>query len=206
MATPWWRSVQTQQYAAVFRVCQSTTMKVGITISPMEPVVITLIGDDRAGLVDAVAGVVAAHGGNWDRSHLAELAGKFAGIVLVQVPASAVDPLLRDLDAIESQGLLAITAERAVTRTESDVASQVTLALIGQDHPGIVHEISRVLAQQGVSIGELETASAPAPQGGNLFRANAVLELPTGSDIEVLRDALEAVADDLMVDLDLIAE
>ena len=206
MATPWWRSVQTQQYAAVFRVCQSATMKVGITICAMEPVVITLIGDDRAGLVDAVAGVVAAHGGNWDRSHLAELAGKFAGIVLVQVPASAVDPLLHDLDAIESQGLLAITAERAVTRTESDVASQVTLALIGQDHPGIVHEISRVLAQQGVSIGELETASAPAPQGGNLFRANAVLELPTGSDIEALRDALEAVAYDLMVDLDLIAE
>ena len=181
-------------------------MKVGITISPMEPVVITLIGDDRAGLVDAVAGVVAAHGGNWDRSHLAELAGKFAGIVLVQVPTSAVDSLLRDLDAIESQGLLAITAERAVTRTESEVASHVTLELIGQDHPGIVHEISRVLAQQGVSIGELETASAPAPQGGNLFIANAVLELPTGSDIEALRDALEAVAYDLMVDLDLIAE
>ena len=167
---------------------------------------ITLIGDDRAGLVDAVAGVVAAHGGNWDRSHLAELAGKFAGIVLVRVPAAAVDPLLRDLDAIESQGLLAITAERATTQSESSAVSHVTLELIGQDHPGIVHEISSVLAQQGVSIDELETTIAPAPQGGNLFIANAVLEVRAGTDIDTLRDALEAVAHDLMVDLDLVAE
>ena len=172
----------------------------------MESVVITLIGDDRAGLVDAVAGVVAAHGGNWDRSHLAELAGKFAGIVLVQVPAAAIDSLLSDLEAIESRGLLAITAERSTPSTAPDTTSHVALELTGQDHPGIVHEISRVLAQQGVSIEELETAIAPAPQGGKLFIANAVLELPADGDLDALREALEAVAHDLMVDLDLIVE
>ena len=174
----------------------------------MESVVITLIGDDQAGLVDAVAGVVAAHGGSWDRSHLAELAGKFAGIVLVKVADAAVDALLNDLDGIEAQGLLAITAERASARTElgGQQAQQIALELTGQDHPGIVHEISSVLASQGVSIDELETAVAPAPQGGNLFIANAVLQLPPRGDLDTLRAALEAVAHDLMVDLDLIAD
>ncbi len=169
--------------------------------------VITLIGDARAGLVDAVAGVVADHGGNWDRSHLAELAGKFAGIVLVQISDAAVDALLGDLEALETQGLLAITAELAAAPAVVDTSgSQVTLELTGQDHPGIVHEISHVLAQQGISIDELETAVAPAPQGGNLFLANAVLELPAGTDLASVRDALEAVAHDLMVDLALVVE
>src|SRR5690606_26345178 len=56
------------------------------TIAFMSTLVLTVIGDDRAGLVNAVAEVVARHGGNWERSQMAELAGKFAGIVLVTVP------------------------------------------------------------------------------------------------------------------------
>lgn len=172
----------------------------------MASVVITLIGDDQAGLVDAVAGVVAAHQGNWDRSRLAELAGKFAGIVLVEVADESVEALLADLEMIEAQGLLAITAERAQPMGDPPGSTHVVLELTGQDHPGIVHEISHVLAIQGVSIDELETSVTPAPQGGNLFSARAVLELPQGRDVESLRDALEAVANDLMVDLDLIGD
>ena len=167
----------------------------------MASVVITLIGDDRAGLVDAVAGVIADHGGNWDRSHLAELAGKFAGIVLVQISDAATDALLEDLDKLEARGLLAITAERASGIAADDDCTHVRLELTGQDHSGIVHEISHVLAQRGVSIDELETAVAPAPQGGNLFIANAMLELPHGVDIDAVQEALEAVSYELMVDI-----
>jgi len=170
----------------------------------MASVVITLIGDDRAGLVDAVAGVVARHGGNWDRSHLAELAGKFAGIVLVDIAEASVEPLLASLEELDADGLLAITAELAGAEPDGDDATtQVSLELTGADHPGIVHQISRALAELQVSIDELETAVVPAPQGEMLFIANAVLELPPGTGVEAVRAALEAVAADLMVDLEL---
>lgn len=170
----------------------------------MASVVITLIGEDRAGLVDAVAGAVARHGGNWDRSHLAELAGKFAGIVLVDIADASVEPLLASLEELDADGLLAITAEPAGTEAdEDDATTQVSLELTGADHPGIVHQISRALAELQVSIDELETAVVPAPQGGMLFIANAVLELPGGTSVEEVREALEAVALDLMVDLQL---
>jgi len=172
----------------------------------MTSVVITLIGDDQAGLVDAVASVVAKHHGNWDRSHLAELAGKFAGIVLVEVPEEFAEAMLVDLQAIDEQGLLAIVAERAVASGFDDTATHVALVLTGQDHAGIVHEVSRVLAQLNVSIDQLETAIEPAPQGGNLFVANAVLELPAGLATDQLSDALESVAHDLMVDLDIVLD
>lgn len=172
----------------------------------MASVVITLIGDDRAGLVDALAGVVARHGGNWDRSHLAELAGKFAGIVLVDVADDAVEPLLQALEALEADSLLAITAERAAAPPAAEGATHVSLELTGADHPGIVHQISHALATLNVSIDELETAVTPAPQGGQLFIANAILELPAGTDLDQVRGALESVALDLMVDLELVSD
>ena len=80
----------------------------------MATLVLTVIGDDRSGLVDALSGVIADHGGNWDKSRMARLAGKFAGIVMVAVPDAAADALIADLEPLEAQGLLDITVERAV--------------------------------------------------------------------------------------------
>jgi len=48
--------------------------------------VLTVIGDDRPGLVEALSHVVAEHHGNWSESRMAHLADKFAGIVTVTVP------------------------------------------------------------------------------------------------------------------------
>ena len=59
----------------------------------MPRIVLTVIGDDRAGLVHALSDVVSRHSGNWERSQMAELAGKFAGIVVVSVPAERTDEL-----------------------------------------------------------------------------------------------------------------
>ncbi len=56
----------------------------------MADLVLTLIGPDRPGLVEAVAEPIAAHGGNWLESRMAHLAGQFAGIVLYRRRADAV--------------------------------------------------------------------------------------------------------------------
>lgn len=168
----------------------------------MASVVISAIGDDRSGLVDALAAVIAEHGGNWERSHLTELAGKFAGIVLVTVEDRRVDGLTEALGDIEDEGLLHLRIERARADTESGSSSRFSVTLVGQDHPGIVHEVSHVLATRGVSIDDLQTEIAPAPMGGHLFRAQIVVEAPTGTSSDELQDDLEAVAPDLMVDVD----
>ncbi len=168
----------------------------------MAKLVITVIGDDRAGLVDVLSGVIAEHGGNWDRSHMAELAGKFAGIVLVAVDEDRADSLVSDLEQLEADGLLHITAERAADRPIDEPGTRLQLRLVGQDHPGIIHEVSHVIATLGASIEELETETTDAPMGGHLFRAEALLHLPPGVSADQLHDAIEAVAHDLMVDLD----
>ena len=76
----------------------------------MATLVLTVIGDDHAGLVRALSGVIANHGGNWETSRMSHLAGKFAGIVMVTVAEENADALVKDLEPLEAQGLLDITA------------------------------------------------------------------------------------------------
>ena len=79
----------------------------------MASLVVTILGKDRAGLVDSVSGAIAQHGGNWEESHMAHLAGQFAGIVLVTVPDGQADDLTEALEALEAGGLLSVTVERS---------------------------------------------------------------------------------------------
>ena len=77
------------------------------------------------------------------------------------------------------------------------------LHLIGQDRPGIVREVASALAQRDVSIEELETSASSAPMSGELlFEATATLRVPAGTDPADVRSILEAIANELMVDLD----
>lgn len=132
---------------------------------------------------------------------MAELAGKFAGIVLVTAPATAVDALAADLEGLESSGLFAVMVEHASEPPDSPTTNRVELELVGQDHPGIVHDLSQALASRQVSIDELETGIEAAPMGGKVFKAKAVLEVPIGVSLDDLSETLEAIAQDLMVDL-----
>ena len=171
----------------------------------MALLVLTVIGDDRAGLVEALAGVVTRHGGNWNRSSMARLGTKFAGIVEVSVSEGQVDALIGELGPLRSQGVLDVTVERvhdAAARPPDGARWQ--LHLVGQDRPGIVHEISQALARNGVSIEELQTSTSSAPMSAELlFEATAVLVATSGADRAALADDLEALANELMVDLEL---
>lgn len=168
----------------------------------MTPLVLTLIGDDRAGLVSAVASAVTAHGGNWERSQMAELAGKFAGIVLVTIPADRVDELTAALDPLH--GLLEVTVQRAGEAPPEAATTRWSLELLGTDRPGIVSDITGVLAAHGVSIDALTTNTREAPMAsGILFEAVADLDVRSDTDVHALRAALEELANELMVDIDL---
>ena len=163
---------------------------------------LTAIGEDRPGLVTAMSDLVAEHGGNWEDSRMAELAGKFAGIVLVTVPDEQADALVAALSTLRDRGLLDVHAEPG--SEHQPAGASAVLQLVGSDRPGIVRDISAVLASAGVSIDELSTSTQEAPMaGGTLFEARAVLSLPEGLALEQVQAALETVADELMVDLDL---
>jgi glycine cleavage system regulatory protein len=172
-------------------------------VTGMATFVLTVIGDDRPGLVSALSAPLSAHGGSWERSQLSRLEGKFAGIVVGSVPTAAYDALVAELVALEG---LHVTVERT-DEHEPPAAVRLALELLGADRPGIVAEVSAALAAADVSIEELSTEVRDAPMaGGTLFEARAALRAPAGAGTEELRATLEALADELMVDLTLTAE
>lgn len=164
--------------------------------------VLTCIGPDRPGLVESLSRVVADHDGNWVESRMAHLAGKFAGLLRVEVPDGRSGELARALESLADGGLR-VTVEPSEP-DETPPTRLLKLSLVGQDRPGIVREISRVLASQSVNVEELETSCTSAPDAGlPLFRAHATLHVPTAVETDALRAALEEIANDLMVDVDL---
>jgi glycine cleavage system regulatory protein len=160
----------------------------------MIELVLTIIGRDRAGVVASLADVVRFHEGNWKRSELAEIAGTFAGVVVVEVGEDSVDELLTNLFVLREHGLH-VTAQQIEEPTEGPDADEVRLRLTGDDRPGVVHEISTAISEFGVSISRLGTVTdLPGENGGRQFEITAQLTVPTDADLDVVLDSIGALA------------
>mgnify|MGYP002651973337 CR=1 FL=1 len=160
---------------------------------------LTIVGDDRPGLTRALSAALFEAGGNWLEGHLSRLGGKFVGAILVDLPPERTADLNARLTA-ESAGL---KVEFHPVAEDRDSAEAVTLSLTSADRPGIVHELSLILARLGANIVELETSAEDgAWQGNPIFRATARLTLPAGLSHAALQEALEQLSGDLIVELE----
>ena len=163
--------------------------------------VITFMGKDQPGLVESVASVVAREGGNWLESRMSHLGGQFAGVLRVAIEESKEAALMKSLLQLQESGL-SITVRSEPASSDAVKRSLVTLDLLGSDQVGIVSRISGLLASLGVNVEELQTELTAAPMSAELlFKARGLLQLPESLAPETLREELEAVAADLMVDL-----
>ena len=163
--------------------------------------VLTLIGDDKPGLVEELSRTINANGGNWLDSSMSQLAGKFAGILLVNVAEGDVDKLVSALESMSAE--LKVVVEQAGPLEKDDSRALLQISLVGNDRPGIVREISGILAGQAVNVEQLNSSTEPAPMSAEtLFRASALVRMPPGMGVDALQERLEQIADDLMVEIE----
>jgi glycine cleavage system regulatory protein len=169
----------------------------------LSTLVMTVIGRDRPGLVTTLAASVADNGGNWLSSRMAHLGGQFAGLLHVEISSERVDALKAALKLLENQGLrIIVHQEDEAAPVDSGTPAQ--LDLVGQDQPGILRQITGVLAKHHINIEELFTERTEAPMsGGMLFHAQAKVLVPSLAELPVVRSDLEKLAADLMVELKL---
>ncbi|CAB1369975.1 glycine cleavage system protein R [Denitratisoma oestradiolicum] len=163
--------------------------------------VLTVIGNDRPGLVGELSAVISQHQGNWLESSMSRLAGKFAGIVKVSVPEAHARPLQQ---ALEDLSDLKVTLESSAIGSESRGGRRLHLSLVGHDRIGIVREVSQVLARHAINVEALETHTSSAPMSAEtLFHAEAELLADASLDTRTLTLELENISNDLMVDISL---
>ncbi len=169
----------------------------------MTKLVLTLVADDRPGLIKSVSDIVVAHQGNWLESRLAQLAGKFAGIVLVDVPADHAEALTDALADFGKQDAR-IMVEVGDDTLEGEAQSGLTVTVSGADHPGIVNEVTDLLARHAINVTEMSSEQEPAAMSGQpVFSAAITALAPEGLDRAALDEAFEALAAQLAVDIEL---
>ncbi len=163
--------------------------------------VMTIVGKDRTGLVESLAGLIAEHSGNWLESRMCRLGGEFAGILRASVPEDRAQVLIGSLEGLNSQELT-VTIRRDEPLPFVGATQTATLSLVGQDRPGIIYQISAALAHQNINVEELETECSSAPMSGEMiFRAVAKLQIPETCAISELRKELEEIGSELMVEI-----
>jgi len=162
--------------------------------------ILTLIGEDKPGLLQKLAEVIKTNGGNWEESRLANLRGKFSGIVVVSIPGADASEFEASVRQLAEQGL-SIRAHQTELSARPSIKTRM-LEVVANDRPDILREVTSVLSRLGVNVEELNTNCEPAPMSNELlFRAKAQISIPDGLGEEQIAEALEELADDLMVEL-----
>ena len=169
--------------------------------------ILTVVGPDRPGLTQVLADAIADLGGSWLDSHLMSMGGMFVGSVHVELPGPDFDRLEQRLASVQPQ-VLRVTVVPVASEAEQDSGEQLLfLELVGQDRPGIVQEVTTALAGLGVNIATFESAVENSSwSGARLFRATAELLLPADVAEDRVREALEGLSGEIMVDLDAVED
>lgn len=163
-------------------------------------IVLSVTGSDRPGLTSALADAVLEAGGNWQEGHFSRLGGLYVGSVLVEIDPGQVDQLKQAVSGIDSLGLHVVTSQ-AVDETTGDDGRPLLFELLGNDRPGIISQVTGVLAGLGVNIESLSSHEETGAWGGErLFRAQILATLPDGVSAEDAQHALEDISGELMVD------
>lgn len=97
---------------------------------------------------------------------------------------------------------LQIACEETSPSQQGDFKSY-NIELIGQNHVGIINKLTHVLADELQSnVEELKTEIIDASMSGEeLFKAQITLHLPITMDENLVRDKLEQIADEMMVEI-----
>lgn len=169
-----------------------------------QTIVISVLGDDAPGLVESLAKLVVQHQGDWIESRMASLAGKFAGILQVALPTEQVQPFS---DALNTAPIgLKVLFENAPSESQAKSIKTYQLELVGQDQPGIIHKLSAMLAKLNINVDELTTEVVEASMSGEqLFKATILIEVPNSENVDEVAQALETIANELIVDIEMVA-
>jgi len=166
--------------------------------------ILSVLSDDRPGVIKQIAELVNRHGGNWLESRLTQLAGKFAGVIRVNVPEAAGADLAQALLSLKQRGINVQVEDLQQTAQVNEPGRNATFSAIGPDRPGIVLEIAQALTEYNINIADLNTNCSSTPYSGEpLFTADGVLNVPQGTNLEQLSAQLEQIADALGIDISL---
>lgn len=164
--------------------------------------VISVLGQDRPGLVNEVSELVLACGGNVEDSRMSALRGTFAVLMLVtgsEESMAALDDKLAPF--AESRGWSAAIRDTGGALEPADM-TRFQLEVTGIDYPGIVRLVARALTAMETNIVSMETRLVPGPMSGAAtFQLVAVVDAPPAARASSIEDVLSKLCEEENLDL-----
>jgi glycine cleavage system transcriptional repressor len=173
--------------------------------------IILATGRDRPGIVDRISGFIYNAGCNLEDSRMGILGGEFSFMVLITGSAESLLAVQGGLPALARE--LGLTLQLKETLSGPDARKDVSPAIrfrihaVAMDQPGIVHKLTRILAEHRVNVARLDTARTNAPVSGMpMFSIEMDAEVPAGVPIASLRGQLQRFGEAENIDIEMRAE
>jgi glycine cleavage system transcriptional repressor len=158
-------------------------------VADTDHLVITAVGGDRPGIVNRLSTVIVERNCNISDSRMAILGGEFAVILLVNGTVTDIEQLQRTLDQQQQQLGLTIITKPTHGQVRSAERQHYIVEVVTLDQPGVVQRLTGFFAERNINIADLSTASYAAPHTGTaMFELQMRVDIPTGTDLDALRD------------------
>lgn len=171
-----------------------------------ENIVISAMGRDCPGIVAAVSKVLFEAGCNLEDSSMTILEGEFAMILVVSLPEGLKrDDLDRQFDQVRKKLELAIFLKpmtQEETRRHESSRAPYMLSVYGADKPGIVYQVTQLLAGEKVNITDVNTRRV-VEEGTPTYMMMLELEMPPTIKLNEIKKKLEEVGNQLAVNITL---
>lgn len=163
--------------------------------------VVTLLGQDHIGIVEAFSHAVANHNGTWCESRVLQVDTQFGGVFRAQLPSDQADAFEAALRT-EFEGEFQLGLARGQAADEPHEASNsFSVRVICSDRQGLVEDFAHMCTERNINIVELQTELQTAAMSGLvLFCINAVAECPSPPDRAEFAAAIETLGHDVVVD------
>ncbi|NOY67035.1 MAG: glycine cleavage system protein R [Gammaproteobacteria bacterium] len=163
--------------------------------------VISALGSDRSGIVDALSKIIADQDCNIEDSRMSVLGGEFAVMLLVSGNWNTIAKLESHLPTLEQKLGMTIVCKNTERRKQSSNAVPYVADVISMDHPGIVNKLANFFSTRNINIEELSTSNyAAAHTGTPMFSVHIEIGVPSDITIAELRESFMDFCDNLNLD------
>jgi len=164
-------------------------------------IVISALGEDRPGIVEALSQAILDNNCNIEDSRMSVMGGVFAVILLVSGQDVSLEALLQALPGIANKEQLTLTTREAGERSEAGSYLPYQVQIVAMDHPGIVNRLSQFFAKRSINIQQLETSSYSAAHTATpMFAVHMKIEIPANQHLTELRNAFYDLCDEYNLD------
>ena len=163
--------------------------------------VVSVLGEDRPGILHDLSRTVRDCGCNLMESRMTLLGGEFAMLLLVSGNWNTITKLEAALPKLEQKLGLTVASRRTGEREPRHDLVPYAVDVVCLDQPGIVYNLANFFSERNIGIADLSTRSYQAAHtGAPMFAVQMAVNIPSEAHIGTLREEFMDFCDQLNLD------